>query len=163
MAVTPATCSAVHSCSQGLLSLSALWNKGKYTTTTPLSKLIARQLRILSIVYAQHRMRHYKQYSIKCLALLLIRYVPFRTVDEEYRSYLILFKSLSLVFSPHTDGVFLLDNPQQMVLNGQVAKIPFVTGLHHYFNFLNRSNLLFLTGDVDDEGTIFASPTLNVT
>ena len=82
MVAIPGTCSAVHSCSLGILCLSALWNKGKYTTTIPLSKLTARQLRILSIVYAQYRMMHCKRYSIKCLALSLIRYVPFRVVDE---------------------------------------------------------------------------------
>jgi len=43
------------------------------------------------------------------------------------------------------DGVFLTDNPQQLVLQGSVANIPLVTG------------------DCDDEGTLFSFSTLNIT
>ncbi len=40
------------------------------------------------------------------------------------------FQSIVVVFAPRTDGVFLIDNPQQLVERQQVARIPFVTGLH---------------------------------
>jgi acetylcholinesterase len=43
------------------------------------------------------------------------------------------------------DGVFLTANPQQLVLQGSVANIPFITG------------------DCDDEGTIFSFPNLDIT
>ena len=38
------------------------------------------------------------------------------------------FKSAVLVYLPRVDGVFLTDNPQQLVLRGEVANIPFVAG-----------------------------------
>jgi acetylcholinesterase len=38
------------------------------------------------------------------------------------------FKSLALVYLPRVDGVFLTDNPQQLVLRGEVANVPFVAG-----------------------------------
>lgn len=44
-------------------------------------------------------------------------------------------KSLNLAYLPRVDGVFLTDNPQQLVLKGSVARLPLVTG------------------DCDDEGT----------
>ncbi|KAI0077854.1 carotenoid ester lipase precursor [Panus rudis PR-1116 ss-1] len=47
-------------------------------------------------------------------------------------------QSLALAWLPRADGVFLKDDPQKLVMNGSVANVPFVTG------------------DVDDEGTIFA-------
>jgi acetylcholinesterase len=40
------------------------------------------------------------------------------------------FKSVALAFQPLADGVFLTDNPQQLVLRKEAAKIPFVTGLY---------------------------------
>jgi hypothetical protein len=38
------------------------------------------------------------------------------------------FKSLNLAWRPRTDGTFLKDDPQKLVLNGNVATIPFVNG-----------------------------------
>ena len=40
------------------------------------------------------------------------------------------FKSVVLAYLPRVDGVFLTDNPQQLVLRGEVANVPFVTGLY---------------------------------
>jgi acetylcholinesterase len=37
-------------------------------------------------------------------------------------------QSLHLAWLPRTDGVFLTDNPQKLVQQGKVAKIPYVTG-----------------------------------
>ena len=38
------------------------------------------------------------------------------------------FKSVVLEYLPRVDGVFLTDNPQQLVLRGEVANVPFVAG-----------------------------------
>jgi acetylcholinesterase len=54
-------------------------------------------------------------------------------------------KSLSLAWSPREDGVFLNATPQQLVAQGFVAPVPFVTG------------------DVDDEGTLFSLINSNLT
>ncbi|KAF9448568.1 carotenoid ester lipase precursor [Macrolepiota fuliginosa MF-IS2] len=55
------------------------------------------------------------------------------------------YQSLRLVWSPRADGTFITDNPQKLIQQGVVASIPFVTG------------------DCDDEGTLFSFSTLNVT
>ncbi|EMD39520.1 hypothetical protein CERSUDRAFT_111844 [Gelatoporia subvermispora B] len=47
-------------------------------------------------------------------------------------------QSLNLAWLPRADGKFLVEAPQQLVLKGSVARIPFITG------------------DCDDEGTIFS-------
>ncbi|GJE92623.1 carotenoid ester lipase precursor [Phanerochaete sordida] len=54
-------------------------------------------------------------------------------------------QSLALAWMPRADGVFLADDPQVLVQQGRVADVPFVTG------------------DCDDEGTIFALSNLNIT
>ncbi|KAI0686608.1 carotenoid ester lipase precursor [Earliella scabrosa] len=79
--------------------------------------------------------------------LQCLREVPFailqRAVDASpgVTSY----QSLRLAWLPRADGKFLADAPQHLVLQGQVANIPFVTG------------------DCDDEGTMFSLSNLNVT
>ncbi|KAJ7599914.1 carotenoid ester lipase precursor [Mycena floridula] len=55
------------------------------------------------------------------------------------------YQSLVLAWLPRADGVFLTDNPQRLVQAGQVANVPFVSG------------------DCDDEGTLFSLSTLNIT
>jgi hypothetical protein len=40
-------------------------------------------------------------------------------------------QSLVLAWLPRADGTFLSDNPQRLVQQGKVAKIPFVTGKYH--------------------------------
>jgi len=55
------------------------------------------------------------------------------------------YQSLVLAWTPRADGSFLSDNPQRLVQQNRVANIPFVSG------------------DVDDEGTIFSQSTLNIT
>ena len=54
-------------------------------------------------------------------------------------------QSLALVWLPRVDGDFLVDDPQKLVQQGKVARVPFVTG------------------DCDDEGTIFSLTQLNLT
>ncbi|KAI0766812.1 carotenoid ester lipase precursor [Irpex lacteus] len=53
--------------------------------------------------------------------------------------------ALHLVWVPRADGNFLRDLPYQAVSQGEIANIPFVSG------------------DTDDEGTVFTVPLLNVT
>ncbi|KAI0036275.1 carotenoid ester lipase precursor [Vararia minispora EC-137] len=55
------------------------------------------------------------------------------------------FESLSLAWVPREDGVFFKANPQQLVVQGSVAAVPFVTGNN------------------DDEGTIFSLTNSNLT
>ncbi|KAF8645414.1 hypothetical protein AX16_007829 [Volvariella volvacea WC 439] len=55
------------------------------------------------------------------------------------------YQSLNLAWMPRADGVFLTDNPQRLLKHGKIANIPFVAGT------------------CDDEGTIFALSTTNIT
>ncbi|KAJ4497006.1 carotenoid ester lipase precursor [Lentinula lateritia] len=55
------------------------------------------------------------------------------------------YQSLNLAWLPRADGVFLTDDPQKLVQQGQVSAIPIVSG------------------DCDDEGTLFSLASLNVT
>jgi Carboxylesterase family len=54
-------------------------------------------------------------------------------------------QSLDLAWRPLVDGRFLTDEPQKLVLRGQVPDIPFITS------------------DCDDEGTLFALYSVNIT
>jgi acetylcholinesterase len=59
---------------------------------------------------------------------------------------LILFEqSLDLAWKPQVDGHFLTEEPQKLVLQGKIADIPFITS------------------DCDDEGTLFALYSVNIT
>ncbi|KAI0036273.1 Alpha/Beta hydrolase protein [Vararia minispora EC-137] len=55
------------------------------------------------------------------------------------------YESLSLAWLPREDGVFLEANPQTLIQQGSVARIPFVSG------------------DVDDEATLFSLTNSNIT
>ncbi|KAI0056007.1 carotenoid ester lipase precursor [Artomyces pyxidatus] len=55
------------------------------------------------------------------------------------------YDSLVLAWGPGADGDFLKDDPQQLVLQGSVSSVPFVTG------------------DCDDEGTLFSLSNANIT
>jgi len=83
--------------------------------------------------------------SVDTLACL--RTIPYETLHAAMDSSpgIFSFQSLDLTWLPRTDGVFLTDNPQALVAEGSVARIPIVTG------------------DCDDEGTIFSLANLNVT
>lgn len=58
---------------------------------------------------------------------------------------LTLLQTLSLAWQPYADGEFLRDDPQKLVQQGKVANIPFVSG------------------EVEDEGTLFSFSQTNVT
>ncbi|KAG5654308.1 hypothetical protein H0H81_004727 [Sphagnurus paluster] len=76
-----------------------------------------------------------------------LRKVPYNTLKAAVNKSpgIFSYQSLDIAWLPRADGKFLTDNPQQLVLDGKVANIPFITG------------------DCDDEGTLFSLSTLNVT
>ncbi|EIW58852.1 carotenoid ester lipase [Trametes versicolor FP-101664 SS1] len=55
------------------------------------------------------------------------------------------FQALDTPWMPHADGLFLVDNPQRLLLEGKIANIPFVIG------------------SCKDEGTLFSLASLNLT
>nr|VWO97518.1 Carboxylic ester hydrolase (EC [Ganoderma boninense] len=55
------------------------------------------------------------------------------------------YQSLRLAWLPRADGVFLTDGPQALVQKGSIANVPFITG------------------DCDDEGTLFSLSNRNIT
>ncbi|KAF8194390.1 alpha beta-hydrolase [Mycena galopus ATCC 62051] len=80
--------------------------------------------------------------TLECL-----RTVPFATLlaAQNDTPFIFSYQSLILAWLPRADGTFLSDNPQRLVQEGKVANVPFVTG------------------DCDDEGTLFSLSTLNIT
>ncbi|CAK5270426.1 unnamed protein product [Mycena citricolor] len=80
--------------------------------------------------------------TLECL-----RTVPFASLKaaQDATPSIFAYQSLVLAWIPREDGTFLKGNPQSLVQQLQVAKVPFVTG------------------DCDDEGTLFSLSTLNLT
>ncbi|OJT12974.1 Lipase 4 [Trametes pubescens] len=76
-----------------------------------------------------------------------LRQVPFATLKTAVDASPGIFspQSLRLAWLPRVDGTFLVDAPQNLVQEGSVAGVPFVSG------------------DCDDEGTLFSLSTTNVT
>ncbi|KAI0754512.1 carotenoid ester lipase precursor [Daedaleopsis nitida] len=76
-----------------------------------------------------------------------LRHVPFEDLKlaVDNSPGIFSYQSLRLAWVPRADGVFLSDSPQRLVEQGSVAKVPFVTG------------------NCDDEGTLFSFSTLNIT
>lgn len=72
------------------------------------------------------------------------------------------FSSLNLAWMPRVDGVFLADTPQQLVLNGSVADVPFVTGEYGVLPVW-ITLIVIVAGDCDDEGTLFSLSNSNIT
>ncbi|KAF5328571.1 hypothetical protein D9758_017735 [Tetrapyrgos nigripes] len=79
--------------------------------------------------------------------LQCLREVPYEKLKDavDNTPNIFSYQSLNLAWLPRADGVFLTDAPQKLVEQGKVAKIPIVSG------------------DCDDEGTLFSFSTLNVT
>ncbi|KAI0629975.1 carotenoid ester lipase precursor [Trametes polyzona] len=79
--------------------------------------------------------------------LQCLRQVPFDKLKKAVDASPNIFspQSLRLAWLPRVDGKFLVDAPQNLVKSGSVANVPFVTG------------------DCDDEGTLFSLSTLNIT
>ncbi|KAI0265664.1 carotenoid ester lipase precursor [Gloeopeniophorella convolvens] len=80
--------------------------------------------------------------TLECL-----RSLPYTTLKSavDQSPAIFNYQSLALAWQPRVDGIFLTDAPQKLVQQGSVANIPFVTG------------------DCDDEGTLFSLSQLNVT
>ncbi|KAJ6584319.1 alpha beta-hydrolase [Mycena capillaripes] len=79
--------------------------------------------------------------------LACLRTVPYATLKaaQDASPFIFAYQSLVLAWLPREDGIFLTDAPQKLVQQGKVANVPFITG------------------DCDDEGTLFSLSTLNVT
>ncbi|KZP11779.1 glycosyltransferase family 69 protein [Athelia psychrophila] len=66
------------------------------------------------------------------------------------------YQALQSAWLPRVDGTFLKDVPLNLVAQGSVAKIPFISGARFLiFPPYDRSLAQVLTGDADDEGTLF--------
>ncbi|KAF7309409.1 Carboxylic ester hydrolase [Mycena indigotica] len=79
--------------------------------------------------------------------LACLRTVPYNTLKaaQDASPFIFAYQSLVLAWLPREDGVFFTDNPQKLVQQGKVANVPFITGNN------------------DDEGTLFSLSTLNIT
>ncbi|KIJ59046.1 hypothetical protein HYDPIDRAFT_118871 [Hydnomerulius pinastri MD-312] len=79
--------------------------------------------------------------------LQCLREVPYETLLSAVNQSpgIFAYQSLVLAWLPRVDGVFLTEDPQYLVQQGSVADIPFISG------------------DCDDEGTLFSFSTLNIT
>ncbi|KAJ7119783.1 Alpha/Beta hydrolase protein [Mycena epipterygia] len=79
--------------------------------------------------------------------LACLRTVPYAKLKaaQDASPFIFAYQSLVLAWLPREDGTFLTNNPQRLVQQGKVANVPFVTG------------------DCDDEGTLFSLSTLNIT
>ncbi|KAJ7051684.1 Alpha/Beta hydrolase protein [Mycena amicta] len=79
--------------------------------------------------------------------LACLRTVPYATLKaaQDATPFIFAYQSLLLSWLPREDGTFLTANPQVLVQQGKVATVPFVTG------------------DCDDEGTLFSLSTTNIT
>ncbi|OCH92824.1 carotenoid ester lipase precursor [Obba rivulosa] len=80
--------------------------------------------------------------TLECL-----RQLPFDTLKAAVDQSPDIFspQSLNLAWLPRVDGIFLTDAPQQLMLQGNVAAVPIISG------------------DCDDEGTLFTLSLLNIT
>jgi carboxylesterase type B len=79
--------------------------------------------------------------------LQCLREVPYPNLKTAVKNTpgILSYNGLNLAYLPRVDGVFLKDNPQQLVKQGSVARVPIVTG------------------NCDDEGTLFSIIQFNVT
>ncbi|KAG9308835.1 carotenoid ester lipase precursor [Chiua virens] len=80
--------------------------------------------------------------TLKCL-----RQVPYGTLLDAVNQSpgIFAYQSIALAWMPRVDGVFLTTDPRYLVQQGAVADIPFISG------------------NCEDEGTMFAFSTLNIT
>lgn len=80
-----------------------------------------------------------------------------------FREVEFLLQSLVLAWLPREDGVFLTDNPQRLVQQGKVARVPIIAGTYIPRPLFPTQTLTWIPGSVDDEGTMFSFSTLNLT
>ncbi|KAI0763837.1 carotenoid ester lipase [Trametes elegans] len=79
---------------------------------------------------------------LQCLRLTSTDVIKFAM--DKTPTYL-SFQALNTPWMPHADGLFMPDNPQNLVQLGRIATVPFVVG------------------SCEDEGTLSALPSLNLT
>jgi acetylcholinesterase len=72
-------------------------------------------------------------------------------------------QGLALSWMPRADGDFLIEPPQYAVLRGHVANVPIITGTPIPYVLHGVKRFTFLTGNCDDEGSLFSMASLNVT
>ncbi|KAJ7116614.1 Alpha/Beta hydrolase protein [Mycena epipterygia] len=84
------------------------------------------------------------KFSDTLACLRTVDYVVLKEAQDASPS-IFSYQSLVLAWLPREDGVFLTDNPQRLVQQGKVARVPIIAG------------------SVDDEGTMFSFSTLNLT
>ncbi|VDC05628.1 unnamed protein product [Peniophora sp. CBMAI 1063] len=79
--------------------------------------------------------------------LQCLREVPYEELKEAVNQgpNIFAYQSLDEAYLPRVDGDFLTDNPQKLVQRGKIANVPFITG------------------DCDDEGTLFSLSNSNIT
>ncbi|PBK67236.1 alpha/beta-hydrolase [Armillaria solidipes] len=79
--------------------------------------------------------------------LACLRTVSYETLKAaiDNSPFIFDYQSLVLAWLPRADGVLFSDNPQRLVEQGKIANVPIVSG------------------DCDDEGTLFSLASLNVT
>lgn len=64
---------------------------------------------------------------------------------------------------PRVDGDFLTEPPQYAVLRGHVADVPMITGTSSLCILCGVKYFTYLTGNCDDEGSLFSISSLNIT
>ena len=72
-------------------------------------------------------------------------------------------QSQSSVWIPRADGAFLEAPLQQLVLQGSVADVPFVTGKKTTYPLFSLVINLVTPGNCDDEGTLFSLSSFDAT
>ncbi|KAI0265668.1 carotenoid ester lipase precursor [Gloeopeniophorella convolvens] len=79
-------------------------------------------------------------------SLACLRKVPYTTFKYamDMSNSFFAYSGIALAWLPRVDGAFLTESPQHAVLRGHVSKIPVITG------------------NCDDEGTLFALSSLNI-
>jgi acetylcholinesterase len=80
--------------------------------------------------------------TLECLRK--VPYTTFKKAMDETPNFF-AYQGLVLSWLPRVDGVFLTEPPQYSVLRGHVANVPLITG------------------NCDDEGTLFSISTINIT
>ena len=111
-----------------------------------LQTLVARALPTPWIVCGQYPSMSCRPQLITLRHFSHIKFVVYSCCSPDVRtSQLTISQSLDLAWQPRADGVFLADGPEKLVLQGKVARVPFVAG------------------ECDDEGTLFSLSQTNVT
>ncbi|KAJ7697634.1 Alpha/Beta hydrolase protein [Mycena rosella] len=127
-------------------------NPLSYTGTPFVEQLIAANQPMV-FVAMNHRLSDYddivhrtgcSKFSDTLACLQTVDYAVLKAAQDASPS-IFSYQSLVLAWLPFEDGIFLTENPQQLVQKGKVAHVPIITG------------------NVDDKATVFSFSTLNST